>query len=62
MTQSGPLQPCRELFCAGAAYDLHVSSSRFPYLPPMLLVPPMLMDAADHRLLYYIVSWHSPHH
>ena len=36
--------------------------SRLSYFPPMLLVPPMLLDAADRRLLYYIVSWYSPHH
>ena len=30
-------------------------------MPPTVLVPTILLDAADHLLLYYIVSWHSPH-
>ena len=47
---------------AGAAYDLQTSSCRLSYVPPTVLVPTMLLDAADHLLLYYIVSWHSPHH
>ena len=47
---------------ADAAYDLQTSSCRLSYVPPTVLVPTMLLDAADHLLLYYIVSWHSPHH
>ena len=48
-------------FRAGAAYDLQTSSCRLSYVPPTVLVPTILLDAADHLLLYYVVSWHPPH-
>ena len=41
MTQSGPSQPCREPIRAA----LPVMFSRLSYVPPMLPVPPMPLDA-----------------
>ena len=41
-----------------SAYDLQTSSCRLSYVPNTVLVPTMLLDAADHLLLH-IVSWHS---
>ena len=34
LIQSGPWQPCRELFRAGAAYDLHTCTVAFPIYRP----------------------------
>ena len=58
IAQSGRLPPCR----APLAWCRLWSSAiigRCSYVPPTILVPPMLMDAVDHLLLHCLLAFSS---